>query len=53
MYQLLFEDMRIDQDEFRKLSFNDISILCDLYGSTNMRILKKVIGDFLKQNPLR
>ena len=53
MYQLLFEDLRIDQDEFKKLSFNDMSVLCDLYGSTNMRILKKVIGDFLKQNPLR
>lgn len=50
MYQLLFEDLRIDQDEFKKLSFNDMSVLCDLYESTNMRILKKVIGDFDENN---
>lgn len=44
MIDLLFNDLRIDLDEFKKLNFEDLMTLCELYKSTNMKILKKVIG---------
>lgn len=46
LYELLFNDLRIDIDTFKKMNFEDLKILCDLYKSTNMKLLKKVIGDF-------
>ena len=46
MYNLLFVDLRIDEDEFKELNFDDLNILCDLYSCTNLKLLKKVIGDF-------
>lgn len=45
MCSLLFDDLRIDIDLFQSLNFDDINILCDLYKKTNMKFLKKVIGD--------
>ena len=48
MYNLLFDDLRIDEDKFKELNFDDLNILCDLYGCTNLKLLKKVVGDFMK-----
>lgn len=36
---LLFEDLRIDEQEFKKLNVEDISILSDKFGCTNIRKL--------------
>lgn len=41
---LLFSDLRIDMTEFQKLNMSDLSELCDLYHSNNMKYLKKLIG---------
>lgn len=38
---LIFEDLRIDEQEFRKLNLEDISLLSEKYGSTN---IKKLYG---------
>ncbi len=40
---LIFEDFRIDEDEFFNLDFKKLLFLCDMYKSTNMKILKKII----------
>lgn len=45
MLNLLFYDLRIDIDLFNQLNFEDLSLLCDLYKSTNLKLLKKVIGN--------
>lgn len=50
MYELLFDNLRIDVDVFKQLNFNDLNTLCDMYKTTNMKILKKVIGDFNENN---
>lgn len=50
MKELLFNDLRIDIGFFKRLNFNDLNTLCDLYKTTNMRVLKKVIGDFNENN---
>ena len=44
MYELLFDDLRIDQDLLWEMNFEDLRILCDLYKNTNTKLLKKVIG---------
>lgn len=36
---LLFEDLRIDEQEFKLLSLDDIAILAEKYGNTNIRKL--------------
>lgn len=41
---LLFKDLRIDEDEFQNLNVNIIMKLCEYYPSTNLKILKKVVG---------
>jgi hypothetical protein len=46
----LFNDLRIDNAMFKELNFEDLNILCDIYKSTNMKLLKKVIGDFNENN---
>ncbi len=38
---LLFEDLRIDEQEFRKMNINDISMFSEKYGCTN---IKKLYG---------
>ena len=46
----MFHDLRIDMDLFKKLDFDDLNILCDIYSCTNMKILKKIVGDFYEDN---
>lgn len=41
---LLFENLRIDETEFRKLNRDDLSILCDKYQCKNLKFLKKYSG---------
>lgn len=50
MYELLFDNLRIDMDLLQKLNFNDLHILCHQYPATNMKFLMKVIGDFNENN---
>ena len=50
MYDLLFNDLRIDMDVLKQLDFNVLYTLCDNYGSTNMKYLKKVLGDLDENN---
>ena len=50
MYDLLFNDLRMDMDVLKKLDFNVLYTLCDNYGSTNMKYLKKVLGDLDENN---
>lgn len=40
---LLFEDLRIDEDNFRALNLNDILFLAPLYHSTNLKFLMQFI----------
>ena len=42
---LLFEDLRIDEDAFNKLSKEDILKMAPLYRSTNLNLLVKLIGE--------
>lgn len=39
LQSLLFENLRIEKDELKKLNKEDISILAEKYGSTNVRKL--------------
>jgi len=41
--ELLFEDLRIDEDEFWKLNLADIAELAPLYRATNLKLLAKLI----------
>ena len=41
--ELLFEDLRIDIEEFNKLDKQLLLDLCPLYKSTNLKLLRKVI----------
>lgn len=43
MQQLLFSDLRIDENEFIKLNHNDLITLCELYHCTNLKILAKLL----------
>lgn len=45
LIQMLFNDLRIDEEDFNTLNYDDLRCLCDLYPSTNLKLLKKVIGD--------
>ena len=40
---MLFDDLRIDEDEFNKLDKNIILKLAPLYHSTNLNLLAKLI----------
>ena len=42
--ELLFEDLRIDEETFYKLNFNEIRIFATLYKSKNLNILLKLIN---------
>lgn len=42
--QLLFENLRINIDEFEQLYFKDIIFLASKYISNNIRFLAKLIG---------
>lgn len=50
MFNLLFNDLRIDIEALRQLDFDALYILCDNYKSTNMNYLKKVLGDINENN---
>lgn len=41
--ELMFEDLRIDEDEFYCLDKEKIIKLCDHYGKRNLKILKKML----------
>lgn len=41
--ELLFEDLRIDEEEFKLLNFDDLLFLCPLYRKTNLNILSLLI----------
>lgn len=41
--QLLFEDLRIDEDKFNELNKEELLELAPLYRSTNLNLLKKLI----------
>lgn len=43
LQSLLFDDLRIDETEFAKLNAQDLLELCDLYHSTNLKMLKKLL----------
>ena len=45
IYALLFNDLRIDINLLKEMNIEDLNILCDIYKSTNMKFLKKVIGE--------
>lgn len=40
---MLFDDMRIDEDDFYNLDFETLLFLCDLYISRNVELLKRII----------
>jgi hypothetical protein len=40
---LIFDDMRVDKDDFSNLDFDSILFLCDLYTSSNLKLLKRII----------
>lgn len=40
---MLFNDLRIDEDEFKKLNYSKIEKLSNLYHSTNVNLLAKYI----------
>ena len=40
---LIFENLRIDEDAFYALDFEKLIWLCDLFQSTNMKLLKRII----------
>ncbi len=42
---LLFEDLRIDENEFYKLNKKDLLYLCPLYRKKNLNYLKKILED--------
>lgn len=41
--QLLFDNLRIDEIEFKNLDMDDLIFLCDLYKNKNLYFLKKYI----------
>ncbi len=41
--ELLFDDLRIEEDDFRQLNLSDIKLLAPLYRSTNHKYLIKLI----------
>lgn len=44
--ELLFEDLRIDEDSFKKLNKQDILTLAPIYHSANLNLLVKYLkGD--------
>lgn len=50
IYALLFNDLRIDINLLKEMNIEDLNILCDIYKSTNMKFLKKVIGELNENN---
>lgn len=42
--ELLFDNLRIDEDEFESLDWDVLAELCDKYHANNLKFLKKMIG---------
>ena len=43
--ELLFNDLRIDENEFEKLNKKDIISICDYYKKKNLNFLKKMLKE--------
>ena len=43
MWSLLFDDLRIDEIEFAKMDTQRLLKICELYHSTNMKMLAKLV----------
>lgn len=43
LQSLMFDDLRIDEQEFSGLNKEDLLKLCELYPCTNLKILKKLL----------
>ncbi len=43
LVNLLFNDLRIDEEEFKKLNVNDIEEISRVYSSTNVKLLYKYL----------
>ena len=43
LVNLLFNDLRIDEEEFKKLNVNDIEEISKVYSSTNVKLLYKYV----------
>ena len=41
--RLLFDDLRIDENEFNKMDFNEMSLIASLYHTTNHKLLIKYL----------
>ena len=50
LYTLKVVRNKKDMDVLKRLDFNVLYTLCDNYGSTNMKYLKKVLGDLDENN---
>ncbi len=46
--QLMFEDLRIDEEAFRNLDFQTLANLSDMYRITNLKLLGRMIRSLLK-----
>jgi len=47
---LMFDDLRIEEEDFYSLDFTRILFLCDFYQSTNIKLLRKIIMKVVKSN---
>ena len=50
--ELLFENLRLDKEEFLKLNFDSILFLCPLYKKKNLSFLQKLAEKTLDKNKL-
>lgn len=41
--ELIFDNLRIDEDEFKSLDIKECLFLCDRYNSTNLKLLKRIL----------
>lgn len=48
--KMLFEDLRIDIEEFHKLNMNDLIFICPLYKRKNLSFLKKYAEELLNEH---
>lgn len=44
---MLFEDLRIDEDDFKKLDFEEMARICDKYACNSLKHLAKYISNQL------
>lgn len=47
---LLFDDLRIEEEDFYSLRFDKLLFLCDLYPSSNLKLLKRIIMKEIENN---